>query len=81
MQHTYGIERNSEYLKRRQRCALVRDLPEPDRVLLEWRMVDGWDYAEIARRLGLPRADLVMRVHQIRTGLRRKAKAFEVGET
>ena len=68
------MERDSEYLERRRRCALFRDLSQPDRVLLEWRVVDGWDYAEIAFRLGIPRADLVQRVHRIRTGLRRKAK-------
>jgi DNA-directed RNA polymerase specialized sigma24 family protein len=44
-------------------------------------MVDGWDYATIARRLGIPRADLMKRVHQIRTKLRRKAKALGAGET
>jgi DNA-directed RNA polymerase specialized sigma24 family protein len=76
MQHTYGIERDSEHVERRRRCALVRDLTEPDRVLLEWRMVDGWDYATIAIRLGIPRADLVKRVQRIRTGLRRRAKAL-----
>jgi DNA-directed RNA polymerase specialized sigma24 family protein len=81
MEHTYGIERHSEHLERRRCYALVRDLTEPDRVLLEWRIVDGWDYAEIARRLGIPRADLVKRVHRIRTDLRRRAKALGAGET
>ena len=76
MQQTYGIERDSEYVERRRRCALVRDLTQPDRVLLEWRVVDGWDYAEIALRLGIPRADLVKRVQRIRTDLRRRAKAL-----
>ena len=60
---------------------LLRDLTEPDRALLEARIVDGWDYAAIARRLGIPRADLVKRVQRIRTGLRRKAKALGAGET
>ena len=81
MEHTDSIERDSEYLERRRRCALVRELPQPDRVLLEWRVVDGWDYAEIALRLGVPRADLVKRVQRIRTDLRRKEKALGVGET
>ena len=81
MEHTDSIERDSEYLERRRRCALLRDLTEPDRALLESRLVDGWDYTTIARRLGTPRADLVKRVQQIRTGLRRKAKALGTGET
>ena len=81
MEHTDSIERNSEYVERRRRCALVRELPQPDRVLLEWRVVDGWDYAEIAHRLGIPRADLVKRVQRIRTELRRKAKALGAGES
>jgi DNA-directed RNA polymerase specialized sigma24 family protein len=76
MEHADSMERDSEYLERRRRDALIRDLTEPDRVLLEARIVDGWDYAEIAHRLGIPRADLVKRVHQIRTDLRRKAKAL-----
>ena len=81
IEHTDSIERDSEYLERRRRCALVRELPQPDRVLLEWRVVDGWDYAEIALRLGVPRADLVKRVQRIRTDLRRKEKALGAGET
>ena len=68
-------------VERHRRRALVRDLTEPDRVLLEWRVVDGWDYAEIAIRLGIPRADLVKRVQRIRTGLRRRAKALGAGDT
>ena len=76
MEHTDGIEHDCEYVERHQRRALVRDLTEPDRVLLEWRVVDGWDYAEIAIRLGIPRADLVKRVHRIRTDLRQKAKTL-----
>ena len=81
MAHVDSIERDSEDVERRRRCALVRELPQPDRVLLEWRVVDGWAYAEIALRLGIPRADLVKRVHRIRTDLRRMAKALGVGET
>jgi DNA-directed RNA polymerase specialized sigma24 family protein len=81
MDHTYGIERDSEYVERHRRCTLLRDLTPLDRALLEWRIVDGWDYATIAFQLGLRRADLVKRVHRIRTGLRRKAKALGAGET
>ena len=81
MDHTNSIGRDSEHTERRRRCALLRDLTESDRVLLEWRMVDGWDYATIASLLSIPRADLMKRVHRIRTGLRRKAKALGAGET
>ena len=81
MEHTYGIEQGGNYVEQGGLISLLRDLTEPDRVLLEWRMVDGWDYATIARRLGIPRADLMKRVHQIRTGLRRKAKALGAGES
>ena len=68
-------------MARRRRCAILRDLTEPDRALLEARIVDGWDYAAIARRLGIPRADLVKRVHRIQTDLRRKARALGAGES
>ena len=61
--------------------SLLRDLTQPDRALLEARIVDGWDYAAIARRLGIPRADLVKRVHRIQTDLRRKARALGAGES
>ena len=81
MEHTDSIERDSEHTERRRRCALLRDLTESDRALLESRLVDGWDYTTIARRLGIPRADLVKRVQRIRTGLRQKAKALGAGET
>ena len=81
MEHTYGIEQGGNYTEQGRLITLLRDLTQPDRVLLEWRIVDGWDYTTIARRLGMPRADLVKRVHQIRTGLRRKAKALGAGET
>ena len=80
MEHTDSIEREFEHMVHRRRCALVRELPQPDRILLEWRVVDGWDYAEIALRLDIPRADLVKRVQRMRTGLRRKAKALGAGE-
>jgi len=81
MEHTDSIERDSEHTERRRRCALLRDLTESDRALLESRLVDGWDYTTIARRLGIPRADLVKRVQRIRTGLRQKAKALGAGES
>ena len=81
MEHTDSIERDSEHTERRRCCALLRDLTESDRALLESRLVDGWDYTTIARRLGIPRADLVKRVQRIRTGLRRRAKALGAGET
>ena len=76
MEHTYGIEQGGNYMEQGRLITLLRDLTEPDRVLLEWRMVDGWGYAEIARRPGIPRADLVKRVQRIRTDLRRRAKAL-----
>src|ERR1019366_7516183 len=76
MEHTYGIEQGGNYREQGILITLLRDLTEPDRALLEWRMVDGWDYATIAIRLGIPRADLVKRVQRIRTGLRRRAKAL-----
>jgi DNA-directed RNA polymerase specialized sigma24 family protein len=81
VEHTNSKERDSEYVERCRRYALVRDLTEPDRALLEARIVDGWHYDIIALRLGVPRADLVKRVHRIRTDLRRRAKALGVGET
>ena len=81
MHHTYGIEQGGNYMEPGRLITLLRELPQPDRVLLEWRIVDGWDYTTIARRLGIPRADLVRRVQRIRTGLRRKAKALGAGET
>jgi DNA-directed RNA polymerase specialized sigma24 family protein len=81
MHHTYGIEQGGNYMKQGRLISLLRDLTEPDRALLESRIVDGWDYTTIARRLGIPRADLVKRVQRIRTGLRRRAKALGAGET
>ena len=68
-------------MKRCRLGTLVRDLTQPDRVLLEWRMVDGWCYDTIAIRLGVPQADLVNRVRRIRMELRRRAKALVLGET
>jgi len=81
MHHTYGIEQGGNYREQGRLISLLRDLTQPDRALLEWRMVDGWDYAAIARRLGIPRADLVKRVHRIQTDLRRKERALGAGET
>ena len=81
MEHTYGIEQGGNYTEQGRLITLLRDLTVPDRALLEWRMVDEWDYTTIARRLGIPRADLVKRVQRIRTGLRQKAKALGAGES
>ena len=80
MEHTYGIEQGGNYREQGRLISLLRDLTEPDRALLESRLVDGWDYATIARRLGIPRADLVKRMHRIQTDLRRKARALGAGE-
>ena len=81
MEHTYGIEQGGNYMNQGRLISLLWDLTEPDRALLEWRIVDEWDYTTIARRLGIPRADLVKRVQRIRTGLRRRANALGAGET
>ena len=81
MKHTYGIEQGGNYVEPGRLISLLRDLTEPDRALLESRIVDGWDYTTIARLLGIPRAGLVKRVQRIRTGLRRKAKALGASET
>jgi DNA-directed RNA polymerase specialized sigma24 family protein len=56
--------------------ALLRDLADDDRILLEHRIVDGWRYADIAAHLGVTRDALVDRVHRLRTDLRRAAKAL-----
>ena len=81
MEHTYGIEQGSNYREQGRLISLLRDLTGPDRALLESRLVDGWDYTTIARRLGIPRADLVKRVQRIRNDLRRKANTLGAGET
>jgi len=60
--------------------ALLRDLTADDRTLLECRIVDGWQYRDIAARLGAERDVLADRVHRLRTDLRRKAKALGAGE-
>ncbi len=54
--------------------ALLGELSDRDRFLLEARIVDGWDYAEIAARVGVPHPALIQRVREIRAELRRKAK-------
>jgi DNA-directed RNA polymerase specialized sigma24 family protein len=56
--------------------ALLRDLADDDRRLLESRIVDGWRYADIAVHLGVPRDVLADRVRRLRTDLRRKAKTL-----
>jgi DNA-directed RNA polymerase specialized sigma24 family protein len=56
--------------------ALLWDLADDDRILLECRIVDAWGYADIAAHLGVPRDVLADRVHRLRTDLRRVAKAL-----
>ena len=56
--------------------ALLRDLPVGDRALLESRIVDGWNYGDIAIHLAVPRGVLADRVRRLRTDLRRKARAL-----
>ena len=56
--------------------AILRDLSVDDRALLECRIVDGWQYADIAVHFGMPREFLVDRVRRLRTDLRRKAKSL-----
>src|ERR1039457_2021638 len=80
MEHTDSIEQGGNYREQGRLISLLRDLTESDRALLEWRIVDGWDCAAIARRLGIPRADLVKRVHRIQTDVRLKARALGAGE-
>jgi DNA-directed RNA polymerase specialized sigma24 family protein len=55
--------------------ALLRNLAVDDRILLECRIVDGWQYGDIAAHLGVTRDVLTDRVHRLRTDLRRAAKA------
>ena len=55
---------------------LLRDLAVDDRILLESRIVDGWNYGEIAVHLGVPRDVLADRMHRLRTDLRRRVKAL-----
>jgi DNA-directed RNA polymerase specialized sigma24 family protein len=55
---------------------LLRDLGADDRRLLECRIVDGWQYGDIAVHLGVPRDALADRVRRLRTDLRRKAKTL-----
>jgi DNA-directed RNA polymerase specialized sigma24 family protein len=56
--------------------ALLRDLADDDRILLECRIVDGWHYRDIAAHLAVPRDVLIKRVHRLRTDLRREAKTL-----
>jgi DNA-directed RNA polymerase specialized sigma24 family protein len=56
--------------------ALLLDLADDDRRLLECRIVDGWRYDDIAAHLGVTRDVLADRVHRLRTDLRRKARAL-----
>jgi DNA-directed RNA polymerase specialized sigma24 family protein len=56
--------------------ALLRGLADDDRRLLECRIVDGWNYGEIAVHLAVPRDVLADRVRRLRTDLKRKAKAL-----
>jgi DNA-directed RNA polymerase specialized sigma24 family protein len=56
--------------------AILRNLADDDRRLLECRIVDGWRYADIAVHLQVPRDVLADRVRLLRTDLRRKAKAL-----
>jgi DNA-directed RNA polymerase specialized sigma24 family protein len=55
--------------------AILRNLDDDDRILLECRIVDAWGYADIAVHLGVPRDALADRVRRLRTDLRRAAKA------
>ena len=56
--------------------ALLRDLADDDRILLECRIVDGWHYGDIAVHLGVPHDALVDRVRRLRTDLRRATKTL-----
>jgi DNA-directed RNA polymerase specialized sigma24 family protein len=56
--------------------ALLLDLPVGDRALLESRIVDGWNYGDIAVHLAVPHDVLTDRVRRLRRDLRRKAKAL-----
>jgi DNA-directed RNA polymerase specialized sigma24 family protein len=56
--------------------ALLRDLADDDRIVLECRIVDGWRYGDIAVHLGVTQDALVDRVRRLRTDLRRAAKVL-----
>jgi DNA-directed RNA polymerase specialized sigma24 family protein len=58
--------------------ALLQDLRADDRALLDCRIVDGWQYGDIAAHLAVPRGVLADRVRRLRTDLRRKAKVLGV---
>jgi DNA-directed RNA polymerase specialized sigma24 family protein len=55
-----------------------QDLAPDDRALLECRIVDGWQYGDVAVHLGVPRGVLADRVRRLRTDLRRTAKSLGV---
>jgi len=57
--------------RQHQLCALLRDLTAEERILLELRIVDEHDYADIAVNLGVPHADLVRRVRRPTFGAER----------
>jgi DNA-directed RNA polymerase specialized sigma24 family protein len=58
--------------------ALLLGMASDDRRVLEFRIVDGWPYGDIAVHLGVPRGVLADRVRQLRTDLGRKAKVLGV---
>jgi DNA-directed RNA polymerase specialized sigma24 family protein len=60
---------------------ILRDLADDDRILLECRIVDGWNYGDIAVHVGVPHNVLTDRVRRLRTDLRRKAKALGCGRS
>ena len=61
--------------------AILQELADDDRRLLECRIVEGWQYADIAVHLHVPRGVLADRVRRLRTDLRRKAKALGGGRS
>jgi DNA-directed RNA polymerase specialized sigma24 family protein len=52
--------------------ALLKDLLADDRRLLESRIVDGWQYSDIAVHLGVARDVLADRVRRLRTALKER---------
>src|SRR5665811_617724 len=54
MEHTYGIEQGGNYREQGRLISLLRDLTEPDRALLESRLVDGWGLCRHRSSLGHP---------------------------
>ena len=55
-----------------------RDLAPDEPALLDCRIVDGWNYGDIAVHLGVPRGVLADRVRRLRTDLWQKAKVLEL---